>query len=816
MSNKEIKFSARLDDSQLTQDIQNFQRKLKELQEASNRQASGMRINQTLVNNGMPAMGNYTQQAYQSAYNSNNNSARQAYAAEVEQLRKLEQVRESLTKKLERQTKIQEMLKEQGKDLLAIEERRADTTERLSRASQAVTNKQTVLNAGSPLLNPNLGQGPQYGPPAPPSMPATPSGLSSIVSALGGASAVIAGIAQAVQVGTSVYRGMAEAPISTVTGIGSAVQGTAGREIAAIYSGRSAIENAYLPEKSKAAAMAGELLRRRENTGMMDIVASITKAGAIGAGSGAGIGAALAGIPSLGLAAGPGAAIGAAIGGLGGTALGIGSALTNKDSLYTIGSTLGIKGLSEARQASLAQQYAEDYGRSFSGIKEMDPLKKEASEQYGANYNRYLQFQRQLGLNYNSFHGEGGFRGYATQNGFSDEQAMSMSGQILSAGGSSLGAGSRNAILGLQAERNFNLTNAGSVLGKLSSTNSNTTENKEALIRILAEGTKLGFDGSHYVEESRKFAENVSEIVSRTGAKTDEEAAMAARNFASFVTDPTTAKGIEGAQSAYERYQEVSSATTGAKGVMRAAGFLSDPTMKGMSQQARINLAGLSEEDLTENNPIVTRAAREAGYTDVGKFIEKVQGINQNAMTRVPMAGIRSKIEAYNKKNNTILSPENYMNSPGEGRQLYEEGVGGIAIDTQGKMKLNELLSYSNRGIYGAAGAKISPNAMSAEAVKTQLESQGKTGKVEDESVKAAAESADFILKNFRSMKDEIVPSAEAIHKFNQGLSEFVGIVNKMPKDFQAQIYSKMNAAQVGGGETAPQGGTPTPGSTGH
>ena len=44
--------------------------------------------------------------------------------------------------------------------------------------------------------------------------------------------------------------------------------------------------------------------------------------------------------------------------------------------------------------------------------------------------------------------------------------------------------------------------------------------------------------------------------------------------------------------------------------------------------------------------------------------------------------------------------------------------------------------------------------------------------------------SVHFILKNFRSMKDEIVPSAEAIHKFNAGLSEFVSIVNKMPKDF--------------------------------
>lgn len=798
MSAKEITLSARLDDAQLVQDFANVQKKVRQMMEQETRMAQGMRINQNLMGAGMPAMGQYSQQAYQQAYNQNNSSMRQIYAQEVEQLGRMEKIRDSLTKKLERQAALQAQMLAQGKEISSIENSRAMTAERLERANENIARKQTLLNGSSKLLRPNMGGGEAYGPPNPPAPPGAPEmSMADVAGNLAKAGSIIAAIAKVSQTINAVYRGFGSAPIDTVSGMGSAVQGTTGREVSAIYSGRSAIENAYLPEKRKAAAMAAEMLKRNEETGLKDSLWGIAGATGAGAAAGTGVGALFGGVGAV-----PGALIGGGIGLLGS----VGSALTNKQSMHTLLSPFSST-MASARQADLLENYAGDYNKSLNGLKEMNPLKKEASEQYNSNYGKYLQFQRQMGLNYNSFHGVGGFREYATQNGFSDDQAMGMSGQILGAGGSTGGgpnAASRNAVLGLQAERNFNLTNAGSILGKLSSVNSNSSENKEQLVRILAEGTKLGFDGSRYVEESRKFSQTVSEIVSRSGSGGIEDASRAARNFASFVADPTTTSGMEGARSAYQRFQEISSATTGAKGVIRASGLMGKE-FSGMSQEARINLAGLSEEELTENNPIVTRAARESGMS-VDDLINKVQKVNTGAMTRRSNPASDKIISDYQKKNKMTINASNFTSLPEDIQKAVETSYGGMAVDQQGKLPVNEAFSLLNRKTGGVAGTQYGPLNPNTEA---QLTGQGKTGKVEDESIRAAAESADFILKNFRSMKDEIVPSAEAIHKFNQGLNEFVSIVNKMPKDFQAQIYAKMNSGTLGS-ETAPQGSTPS------
>lgn len=803
-NNKEIKFSARLDDSQLNQDIQNFQRKLRELQDSQNRQAQGMRLNQTMVNQGLPAMGQYTQQGYQNAYNNNNNVARQAFAAEVEQLKKLEQVRESLTKKLERQTKIQEMMKEQGRDLLDIETRRANTAERLAKASQDVNSKLTVLNAGSGLLRPDMQQGPQYGPPAPPSGPPPPGAFSSVVGALGGASAIIAGIAKAVQIGTSVYRSMGEAPAVAAAAQGSAIQGTIGREVEAIYSGRSGIEAAFMPEKSKATAAAMEILRRRQSTTGLGIGAQIIGGTAAGAGIGAGVGSV---IPGLGTMAG--GIVGGATGFLG-TA---GSILSDKNSLYALMEAMGSKSAGQARQGLLAQEFAENFNKTRQGLIEQNPFKKAAAEQYNANAPAYLQFQRQLGLNYETFHGEGGFRGNATANGFTDEQAMSMSAQILGAGGSTGSAGGKNAVLALQAQRNFNLTNAGNILGKLSGVNANQQENKEALIRILAEGTKLGFDGSHYVEESRKFTETVAEIVSRGGGSSAEDAARAARSFAGFVSEPSTAKGLEAAKSMFERYQEMSSATTGARGVMRASGFLTEPSLRKLSQESRINLAGLSEQNLTAEHPFVTKAAREAGVTPE-ELIENITEVNRKAMTRRPIEKYRKELLDLQKKSGVTVTGENFRSIGGRTQELIENIAGGLGLDTgemTGPQAISEAFKYVNNKPVdrnAAPSGKLGLKGYGSE-IETKLLGSGPTGRVEDETVRANAEAADQMIKSFRSMKDELVPSAAAIHAFNEELRRTVDIISKMPNS--ANLLSTMFGKQVGAtGGAQEQGGTTT------
>jgi hypothetical protein len=207
--------------------------------------------------------------------------------------------------------------------------------------------------------------------------------------------------------------------------------------------------------------------------------------------------------------------------------------------------------------------------RGYANLEEMrqdlmkkDPIKYFALHKLEREAQENLGMQRQLGMGDARFLGQGEFagRGFLEQGqglGFKREQMIDMANQILSAGGTALGASLETTTANI-LQRNFNMTNAGTIMGKLTGAGIQEGTGKEAALRLLSEGTRIGLDSSKYADIQNRYMQNVSEIIYRTGATDENAQAGIAHSWLSGLVDKTT-RGVDTAQTAYEAYQQASS-----------------------------------------------------------------------------------------------------------------------------------------------------------------------------------------------------------------------------------------------------------------
>ena len=736
-NDKEIKFSARLDDSQLNQDIQNFSKKLKDMQNIA---GSGQKISQAAGAAGLPQMSPATQQAFDAAFKRQQDNAKQYYESSKKQLEDTAAQNSKISKEIERQTALSKdqtkSLNERNaaeKELLRLKGEQAKADENLVKNAQTaaaaakmagMSGDKTSGDSSSMLSNF--------------AKAATGGNLQGMLVALGGSALVIGAIAKAVTVGFQAYQTHTAAPMVAAAAQGSAINTLYGREVNAIYSGNNQLESSYSPEKLEAMRIA-----KGQRTG---------------------------------------------------------HEIGNIFSIQGVMAAFGNEGAKKAQSALLNQQLAGDRDTTLSGLINQDPFRKAATDQYYANAPKNLQFQRQMGLNYDSFHSQGGFRQHIINGGFDDSLGMEMSQQIMGAGGSTGSSGKSSALLGLQAQRNFNLTNAGNILGKLGSTTANPNESKESLIRILAEGTKLGFDGSRYVEESRKFTETVADIIAKSGSGSPEDAARNAKNFAGFVADPTTTQGINAAKSAYEIHQAQTGATSGRQGAVKLSAFMSNSILRQMSLSGRTNLMGMNQNEITENNSDVVSFAREQtkmgnkmSPQDVLSLLKKEVYNNPNVVGG-GQGGFGDRVKEYQKlrlksrsgiSGDELASTQERMQSLGdEIESKARQAVPGEMTDAASTSQRNSILNSEEEGYNQVpTGAKLNRAMLggygSREEIGAKLGSQSETGKIEDRTQRNDAESASEMLKSFRDNKDTIVQTTEAIKIYNAALRENIALTKQ-------------------------------------
>lgn len=564
------------------------------------------------------------------------------------------------------------------------------------------------------------------------------------------------------------YAGYGKMPLDIASAQGSATQNTYGREIQSIYGGSQSQEMAFMPEKRKAAIMARSAQESQRSRDQALGISGMVSAGGTGAGGIAGAG--------IGL---------------------INDIFDERSRAYDMSKLPGNIGkrYGEKFESMQAEEQASKYAKAVEDIKAQNPLKSAAVADFAQRQAGDLAFQRATGLNYKGFHGAGGFRASSMNAGFTDQMGMEAAQGILSSGGSTSGAQGLG-VLSMQAQRGFGMTNANSVIGKLSGQMGDNENSRQAFIQMLATGTRLGLDSSDYREQNRRFMDAAGSIIERSGVTSQSDIASLLKTFGGFVGNEPSVRGMEGARSAYDLFVQQSSQSGGPGGAMRAASFLGSSIISKFSGQDQAALANIDMNHLSTSNPIIQDLAHRYGESEAD-IVSEAQKAGTYSMSRNPQVDtLREKMIGLSKSLNAL--PNNTPNAHKRYSLMKElqnarnEFITKSSVSTEGGDQLanNPIMAGQYAEGMGAGGI----GAGDTGGVVRQLEGKN-TGVLEDSAVQAAAESARLMLTAFQQFHTIMVPSAEAVDKFNTKILQLVASMQGMTPTERAKFLQANQAA---------------------
>jgi hypothetical protein len=391
---------------------------------------------------------------------------------------------------------------------------------------------------------------------------------------------------------------------------------------------------------------------------------------------------------------------------------------------------------------------------------------------FGQNFNRDLNAQRSLGLGTDQFQ-----RMQMTMNnsGFLTDQGLGMLNQIQGAGGSASGANAgRLANLGLGAQRGMNITNAGNVLGKLTGLYGagGIEQTEETTKRILEESIKKGFDKSENTEIIRKFVETSADIVYKGEGTKGEDVERLTKDFSQLLSDNPSIKQFEAASSAYQRYQGITSETSGRGGALGFAAFAGNKSFSKLSPLQINTLQSLPEGRVTATNSDIVAAAVEQGISPK-EMAEQVLGAKrQQSLSTV---GVSQKqmgaLKGYlgGKDIGSLMGNETELkklqSTNPEAYQAYQalqqraDLSGKSGSDEEKKEMMKQL--FLGPAAYGAVGGTET----AAGRVAT-----GTGGKRGEEYIAAQAGAEKQMVLNLKALQDNLYPTADGISKLTQAI----------------------------------------------
>jgi hypothetical protein len=570
---------------------------------------------------------------------------------------------------------------------------------------------------------------------------------------------------------------------------GSAISAISGEGLGAIYGNKGSRYQLFGAERTRAMEMA---LRERSVNRTMDNLSPITDIlgqGAIGAASGATIGAAGGALAGAGILSPVFGAIGATGGGILGGIAGAGKGLFDMmgDPMKRA-AALGYfsKSYQKDYEKLSAADIASKYKENMAAEEAKNPLKTLTSDYHYNNFEKNLQFQRKLGLSDEGMFGPTGFLDRGLGAGFTRESLMGMSENILGAGGST-GAARSMGTMGLAMERNMNMQNAGSIIGKLS--NAAGTNSEQGMIKILSEGMKLGLDKSEFAAEQSKFADLTAQYIMSAGASTAGAQTMAAGEFSSRVFGNSMAN-IQGAQSATDFINQATSNVSGVGGAIFASNIESNPLTKGLSMDQKMSLSQLSEGQITSSNPIIQGIAEEKNMSpeDLAASLKsmKMNSVLQRSSTQNKANDLNKMYETYTSQGMSDQEAMETIKSSKEGKILMGQLSAGIQAESG--------VGMGEAQAQGLAATFIRGNKFTAGVTQTEQEAIDKklgtpSERLGDKELEAIANQQSMVNKNFKEMSKELNDAAEAAKKMTKETVE-------MMLQFQKVVEGGENASE--------------------
>jgi hypothetical protein len=438
-----------------------------------------------------------------------------------------------------------------------------------------------------------------------------------------------------------------------------------------------------------------------------------------------------------------------------------------------------------------------------------------ANDYFSQTFGRNLGSERNLGLSSDKFKR---LQLQLNNSGFTTDQGTGILDQIQQAGGSASGdnAGSL-AKLGLGAQRGLNLTNAGSVLGKLSglSGSNNIGQTDETFKRVLEEAIRKGFNKSENTEILRKFTESTAGIIYRGEATKGEDVDRLSRGFSQLLTgDNPTSKQFEAAQGAYEKYQSATSETSGRGGALGFAAFAGNKGFSNLNSLKIGKLLALRPDQTVPTNTTIIAAAAEQGTTPE-KLVDSIldakeqQGLSEAGLSKEGLAPLKKylggrsleslarntkEVNELKKKNPAAYRAYQTLDDRGD---LY---TGTAASNQEGIAQQQQYLSGIPRS------GQLGDTSRSTTAITT-----GTGGKKEEEYIAAQAAQEKQLTLNLKYLEDQLYPTAKGIEnltKYIIGLGDAAKLLTDQER--AAGVFRATPTQQV---DTRATGKTPANGS---
>lgn len=724
---KSLEISAKFDTSDFDRSVADMQRKLKDLATPADLTKAMAQTAARLTQAGIGVTGPSQIVQERAAIQHRKDLiaySKDEYRKQEELSKQVYEKNDSLKKLLDKQailTKGSKEYLEIEKQITQVEKNRNDIKQKALEAGIRAT------NAAHDIIQPSGGN-----------FWKTTGKISNTVGEVGGAALVIG----------KVMERLAGEPMRLESAKATAIKQTTGQDLSQIYAGRAPFEAAYMPERGKASAIATE---KSDTMRVVDTVKALGGVAAL-------VGAVVATWAS-------GGTLGAAILGAGG----LGELMTDRTrerALSYLPNALGGREHGEKYEQLLAAERAKDFRQVLEDLKDQDPQKKLTIEDFEKNYQRNVQSQRTLGLSNKGFYGQGGFLQRSAEAGFTAESAIQMGQQIVGAGGSARTG--NQAQFGLQMQRS-GITNAAQVLGNLGGSMQSPDASKQAVINILSEAFKIGLDNSDYVEETRRFTQTASEMISKTGAVRGEDQDRIASMLGMFVGEKTVS-GIGNAKTANEEFQQRGSQTGGRRGVMRFAEARRDPNLGRLETQDLVELLAMRPEELESNPAVLSYFSKQAGISP-DQLMQKMGNIQKSTRFQIPR--VKQRTEQFSSTIKKYMEAQ-HMDLPELARRSREgilpsdiqQAIGGMQvglnIEEQGGLTQSLALARMGEGLTGRK------NLTEKEKEATKKLLQEPSGRIEDDFTKAIAESADLVRQNFNKLNTELIDAISNTKAFSE------------------------------------------------
>jgi len=848
VANKEIKISATIDAQQFDQQVQRIEQKLNSINKPQQQVDSFRQANQKMKDQGFQ-FDQQAEQKYKTQTTSTKREMDDFIRKSSNNIKAFDNVLDRQKQKLEQLKTLKKSLNDEEQKTLQITEKIAATQDKINRATTAKFGNTKGLNTA---LDQRAAMDPGVDPRVPHNQ--RPQGMERMANAyqrggMGGAGragwrmfkanpyGIAGGIASAIgtagMVGEGLYRDavvnrperIAGAQGSAATGISDMAQATMG--------GRLNEEMFFNEERKTALDRATKMMdqKRAADTRGLGWRGAMIGGGALAvkgglAAMGTGVGAVPGGIAAIG----------------GGIAMGTGimSTAGNPRMRAALMDKMGMDGDGEYN-SMVNQDFIDDVRRNVEFEKQKNPFGRMVMQQYSGRGQNIYGMQQKLGMDDKQTFGSSGFYQQAYDAQFRNRDIEGMSNAIMSAGGSTR-AGGQGGVAALQASRNFDLTNAGNIMGKASNMLGDSGSSEQVLVRTLAESVRLGLDSSQFSEEQRQFTQQLSDIAIQAGTGSASEMGNIMNQAADYMGS-TSRYGIGAGVDNFKMMQQIGSRTTGPRGALQAAAIENDPMLSQLGDDERAYMAKMQPQFINMENEDIRNIS--GGLFDktggvLGdqtfdskedfqkEFVKRGKGAKRKstflrAETDEYSQQIRDlyKGENYGKDGPTAQQQEVFMDSPEVSKILTKMKTSGSFGDEDMSSMINSPEKFK-RFMYGQATAGMGGGAPAGvDQVGQTVDGLGRSvgTRVGEETQKAGAAGDQVANEEFKREYKKILNSArnaatysaemtKAIFNFTETIKSGSGATEEAMQAAIANYRAVLAKETNSGGSSTPPIGT--------